>query len=151
LRFSEIIDVPEQHDAMIFAPIKCGVDGHLFIRFADGGQGSSINIISNDAKRISWASPSSVTDVKDSHLEDFAPGPNGELYLLLSRETKSLGEEEFIAKFDSGGTYVSATKLNIDFHARRLAIFSLIDEFVVTGYRMRDTAKPDVPVAPLTV
>ncbi len=150
LRFSKVTKLPGQHVPAIIAPMKCGPDGHIFVRFADDPQASSISVISPDEEAALSVSASVVSDVRDGHVEDFAPGPNGETYLLLSREPTPGQEEEYIAKFDDTGTYVSATKLSIDFHARRLAIFAGTQEFVITGYRLKGEALPNVPVLSVT-
>ena len=151
LKFSKVTRLPGRHVPAIIAPMKCGADGQMFIRFADDAQGSSISIISLYEEAAFSVSASEVNDVKDGHVEDFAPGPGGETYLLLSRQTKPGQEEEYIAKFDDAGAYVSATKLSIDFHARRLAIFANAQEFVITGYTLKGKGLPNVPVLPITV
>ncbi len=150
LRFSKVTKLPGRHVPAIIAPMKCGADGHMFVRFADDPQASSISVISPDGEAAFSVSASAVNDVRDGHVEDFAPGPSGETYVLLSRETEPGQEEEYIAKFDDTGQYVSATKLSIDFHARRLAIFASSQEFVITGYRLKGETLPNVPALPIT-
>jgi hypothetical protein len=88
--------------------------------------------IAPDGKTTLRFSLESTAELADASVSDFAIGPSGEVYLLLSRPNDS----QYLARFDKAARFVSKTRLDKDFELTRFGLFASGD-FLATG---RDAA-----------
>jgi hypothetical protein len=97
-----------------------------------------VSVISPDGKHIVRLSPETVPDLQHATVLDFAPGPQGETYLLASMQEKRGGPiENYAIKFDNEGKHSAAARLDLGrrpgFVAKQIGVFGSGD-LLIAGY-----------------
>jgi hypothetical protein len=97
LHKADVISVNEQATLTVF-PIKSDRDGNIYIRLYETGKirGGPILKVSSDGKKTVRFSLNGQGDI--GGIQDFSPGPNGELFMLTSNK-----EQTFILKYSAEG------------------------------------------------
>jgi hypothetical protein len=131
-------------------PMKCGLDGVLYARFASASSEPGVTLIGDDGKMISKIRLSEIPEFSENDFYDFAPA-SGNVFLLSGKEKPHFPTvtNYYISRFKIDGTYISSALLDIgfrpDFEPRGLAAFptgNLLISGVAKGH--------DVPFVPLT-
>jgi hypothetical protein len=118
-------------------PMKCGLDGVLYVRFASANSEAGVTLIGDDGKMISNIRLSEIPEFSQNDFYDFAPA-NGEVFVLSGKEKPHYPTvtNYYISRFKIDGTYISSTLLDIsfrpDFEPRALAAF-LSGNFLISG------------------
>lgn len=131
-------------------PMKCGLDGVLYIRFASANSERAVTLIGGDGKIISNIRLSEIPEFSQNDFYDFAPA-NGEVFVLSGKGKphSPIMTNYYVSRFKIDGTYVSSAVVDIgfrpDFEPRGLAAFpsgNLLISGMAKGH--------DVPFVPFT-
>jgi hypothetical protein len=131
LRPKEAVPIAGLYSGAIMGTAKCDASGNLYVRLYDlssDGLASPVLKISSDGKSVSRFDIRSVSGFESAEVDDFAVDPRGNVYLLRSKP----GEPVALVVFNPGGSYDSIVKLDSQFEAIQLAIFSS-GEYLVSG------------------
>lgn len=124
-------------------PLKCDLDGNLSLRVdREIGEGEVLLRISPDGKTLATISLDSIPEFAGHRIVDFAPGANGELYVL----SESAAGEGNIVRFDSDGKYISRDKVDARIRVRQIAVFYSGD-LLVGGTELKDPNVSKKPTA----
>lgn len=129
-------------------PMKCGLDGVLYVRFASGNSERAVTLIGADGKILSNIRLSEIPEFSQNDFYDFAPA-NGEVFVLSGKGKPHSPTIYYVSRFKIDGTYVSSAVVDIgfrpDFEPRDLAAFpsgNLLIAGMAKGH--------DVPFVPFT-
>lgn len=131
-------------------PMKCGLDGVLYIRFASANSEPAVTLIGDDGKIISNIRLSEIPEFAQNDFYDFAPA-NGEVFVLSGKGKphSPTMTSYYVSRFKIDGTYISSAVVDIgvrpDFEPRALAAFpsgNLLISGMAKGH--------DVPFVPFT-
>lgn len=107
-------------------PMKCGLDGVLYVRFASGNSEPAVTLIGDDGKIVSNIRLSKIPEFSENAFYDFAPA-NGEVFVLSGKGKPHTPTIYYISRFKADGTYISSAVVDIgfrpDFEPRGLAAF----------------------------
>lgn len=129
-------------------PMKCGLDGVLYVRFASANSEPAVTLIGDDGKIISNIRLSEIPEFSQNDFYDFAPA-NGEVFVLSGKGKPHRPTIYYVSRFKIDGTYISSAVVDIgfrpDFEPRGLAAFpsgNLLIAGLAKGH--------DVPFVPFT-
>jgi hypothetical protein len=131
-------------------PMKCGLDGVLYVRFASANSEPAVTLIGDDGKIISNIRLSEIPEFSQNVFYDFAPA-NGEVFVLSGKGKphSPTMTNYYLSRFKMDGTYISSAVLDIgfrpEFEPRGIAAFpsgNLLIAGMAKGH--------DVPFVPFT-
>ena len=131
LRYLDQVPVPSYKTEGGFAvqqPMKCGLDGVLYVRFASASSEPAVTLIGDDGKVISNIRLSKIPEFSQNDFYDVAPA-NGEVFVLSGKGKlhSPTMTNYYVSRFKIDGTYISSAALDIgfrpDFEPRGLAAF----------------------------
>lgn len=95
-------------------PMKCGLDGVLYVRFASGNSEPAVTLIGDDGKIVSNIRLSKIPEFSENAFYDFAPA-NGEVFVLSGKGKPHTPTIYYISRFKADGTYISSAVVDIGF------------------------------------
>lgn len=138
----------------VLLPVRCDLDGNVYVRQYRGGRPLTAPVvkISSEGQVKGTFDLSAVPDrhLKSGHIQDFAIGRGGDVYLLDDvRGSAEEASRHAIVHFDSDGQYEGSTTLRSGIYPFHFAVLS-DGTFLVAGTQARGSGEANGKFLPVT-